>query len=152
MGGGAGGAGGPPGGAPGGGMDIESMLAGMGGGMGGMGGGGGMMGGMGGPPPDMGEVDGGAGDTKWKWEMKDDEIIVRIALDKPAKKTDLKVVFGSGTLKVEVFGETIIDGKLAGTVHGDESTWCLVEKGSELQILLSAATNDRWPSLLEGSD
>ena len=31
--------------------------------------------------------------------------------------------------------ETIIDG-LAGTVHGDESTWCLVEKGAELQILL----------------
>jgi hypothetical protein len=29
-------------------------------------------------------------------------------------------------IKVEVFGETIIDGKLAGTVHGDESTWCLV--------------------------
>ena len=105
--------------------------------MGGMGGGGmppGMMGG-GGPPPDMGEVDGGEGDTKWKWEMKDEEIIVRIALEKPAKKTDLKVVFGASKLKVEVFGETIIDGKLAGTVHGDESTWCLVEKaGRSIRI------------------
>ena len=43
-------------------------------------------------------------------------------------------------------------GKLAGTVHGDESTWCLVEKGTELQILLSATTSKRWPSLLEDSD
>ena len=28
----------------------------------------------------MDEVDGGQGDTKWKWEMNDDEILVRIAL------------------------------------------------------------------------
>ena len=138
---------------PGGGMDMESLMSGMGG-MGGMGGMEDMMGGMGGmgPPPDMGEVDGGSGDTKWKWEMKDDEIIVRIELSKPATKKDLKVTFGATSLKVEVFGETIIDGKLAGTVHGDESTWCLVEKGAELQILLSAATSNRWPSLLEDSD
>ena len=125
---------------PDGGLDMESLMGGMGG-----------MGGMG-PPPDMGEVDGGSGDTKWKWEMKDDEIIVRIELSKPATKKDLKVTFGAKSLKVEVFGETIIDGKLAGTVHGDESTWCLVEKGAELQILLSAATSNRWPSLLEDSD
>jgi hypothetical protein len=171
---GGGGAGGDEsGGAPGmGGMDMEALMKqlGMGGGgggmgdmMGGMGGmsgmGGGMggMGGMGGgapqgPPPDMGEVDGSAGDTKWKWEMKDDEIIVRIELKTPATKRDLKVAFGAKTLKVEVHGETIIEGKLAGTVHGDESTWCLVEKGTELQILLSATSSERWPSLLEDSE
>ena len=154
MGGGAGG--GPPGmgGPPGGGMDMEALMAAMGGGggMGGMGDMGGM--GMGGPPPppDLGEVDGGAGDTKWKWEMKDEEIIVRIELAKPAKKADLQVTFGAKTLKVVVHGETIIDGTLAGTVHGDESTWCLVEKGAELQILLSAATANRWASLLENEE
>jgi hypothetical protein len=145
MGGGAS-AGAPPGGddGPGGmppGMDMEALMAQLGG----------MMGG-GGPPPDMGEVDGGSGDTKWKWEMKDEEIIVRIELAKPATKKDLKVTFGAKTLKVEVHGETIIDGALAGTVHGDESTWCLVDKGAELQILLSANTSDRWPSLLKDSD
>ena len=149
MGGGAGG--GPPGmgGPPGGGMDMEALMA----AMAAMGGGGGM-GGMGGPPapPDLGEVDGGAGDTKWKWEMKDEEIIVRIELAKPAKKADLQVTFGAKTLKVVVHGETIIDGTLAGTVHGDESTWCLVEKGAELQILLSAATANRWASLLENEE
>lgn len=166
---GGGGAGGPPGddagGDPGGmppGMDMEALMKMMGGGTGGMGGMGGMegmmggMGGMGGPPqgppPDMGEVDGGSGDTKWKWEMKDDEIIVRIEMQKPATKKDLKVSFGATTLKVEVFGETIIDGTLAGTVHGDESTWCLVEQGTELQILLSANSSERWPSLLKDSD
>ena len=126
------------------------------GGMGGMGGMEGMMGVMGGmgggPPQDMGEIDGGSGDTKWKWEMKDDEIIVRITLAKPATKKDLAVKFGANSLKVDVFGETIIDGKLAGTEHGDESTWCIVEKGTELQILLSATTSNRWSSLLEGSD
>ena len=127
--------------------ELQKMMSGMGGGGGGMGG---MMGG--GPPPDMGEVDGGSGDTKWKWEMKDEEIIVRIDLAKPATKKDLKVTFGAKTLKVEVHGQTIIDGTLAGTVHGDESTWCLVDKGAELQILLSANTSDRWPSLLEDSD
>ena len=95
---------------------------------------------------------GGAGDTKWKWEMKDEEIIVRIELAKPAKKADLQVTFGAKTLKVVVHGETIIDGTLAGTVHGDESTWCLVEKGVELQILLSAATANRWASLLENEE
>ena len=145
-----GGAGAPPGGDAGAGgappgMDMEALMA----QLGGMGGGG-MMGG--GPPPDMGEVDGGSGDTKWKWEMKDEEIIVRIDLAKPATKKDLKVTFGAKTLKVEVHGETIIDGALAGTVHGDESTWCLVDKGAELQILLSANTSDRWPSLLKDSD
>ena len=150
----AGAGGAPPG------MDMEALMAQLGGmGGGGMGGMEGMMGGMGGggmmgggPPPDMGEVDGGSGDTKWKWEMKDEEIIVRIDLAKPATKKDLKVTFGAKTLKVEVHGETIIDGALAGTVHGDESTWCLVDKGAELQILLSANTSDRWPSLLKDSD
>ena len=81
-----------------------------------------------------------------------DRIIVRIELAKPATKKDLKVTFGAKTLEVEVHGETIIDGALAGTVHGDESTWCLVDKGAELQILLSANTSDRWPSLLKDSD
>ena len=85
-----------------GGMGGGGGMGGMGG-MEGMGGMGGMMGG-GGPPPDMGEVDGGSGDTKWKWEMKDDEIIVRIELSKPATKKDLKVTFGAKTLKVEVHG------------------------------------------------
>jgi hypothetical protein len=156
-----GGAGGPPGDdfgddAPGGmgGFDMEQLMAQLGGGgMGGMGGGPPGMGmGGGGPPPEMGEVEGGSGDTKWKWEMKDDEIIVRVELAKPATKKDLKVTFGAKTLRVEVFGETIIDGALAGTVHSDESTWCLVDKGAELQILLSANTSKRWPSLLEDSE
>ena len=170
MGGGAS-AGAPPGGddGPGGmppGMDMEALMAqlggmgGGGGGMGGMGGMEGMMGGMGGggmmggggPPPDMGEVDGGSGDTKWKWEMKDDEIIVRIELSKPATKKDLKVTFGATSLKVEVFGETIIDGKLEGAVHADECTWCIAEKGAELQLMLVATSGNRWVSLMDGSD
>ena len=129
-----------------GGMDFSSMM----GGMGGMGGMEGMMGG--GPKQPMDEVDGGQGDTKWKWEMNDDEILVRIALSKPTTKKDLKVTFAHKTLKVEVHGETIIDGKLEGAVHADECTWCIAEKGAELQLMLVATSGNRWVSLMDGSD
>ena len=140
-----------------GGMDFASMMGGMGGGMGGrMGGMGGMEGmmggGGGGPKQPMDEVDGGQGDTKWKWEMNDDEILVRIALAKPTTKKDLKVAFGVKTLKVEVHGDSIIDGKLEGSVHADECTWCIAEKGAELQIMLVATSGNRWVSLMDGSD
>mmetsp|Transcript_11843 Transcript_11843/g.49777 ORF Transcript_11843/g.49777 Transcript_11843/m.49777 type:complete len:119 (-) Transcript_11843:1476-1832(-) len=118
--------------------------------MGGMGGMEGMMGG--GPKQPMDEVDGGQGDTKWKWEMNDDEILVRIALSKPTTKKDLKVTFAHKTLKVEVHGETIIDGKLEGAVHADECTWCIAEKGAELQLMLVATSGNRWVSLMDGSD
>ena len=153
MGGMGGMAGGPMGGMGGmggddsmGGMDFSSMM----GGMGGMGGMEGMMGG--GPKQPMDEVDGGQGDTKWKWEMNDDEILVRIALSKPTTKKDLKVTFAHKTLKVEVHGETIIDGKLEGAVHADECTWCIAEKGAELQLMLVATSGNRWVSLMDGSD
>ena len=126
--------------------DLSSLM----GGMGGMGGMEGMMGG--GPKQPMDEVDGGQGDTKWKWEMNDDEILVRIALSKPTTKKDLKVTFAHKTLKVEVHGETIIDGKLEGAVHADECTWCIAEKGAELQLMLVATSGNRWVSLMDGSD
>jgi len=111
-----------------------------------------MGGGGGGPKQPMDEVDGGQGDTKWKWEMNDDEILVRIALAKPTTKKDLKVNFGVKTLKVEVHGDSIIDGKLEGSVHADECTWCIAEKGAELQIMLVATSGNRWVSLMDGSD
>ena len=84
--------------------------------------------------------------------MNDDEILVRIALAKPTTKKDLKVAFGVKTLKVEVHGDSIIDGKLEGSVHADECTWCIAEKGAELQIMLVATSGNRWVSLMDGSD
>ena len=83
--------------------------------------------------------------------MKDDEIIVRIELSKPATKKDLKVTFGAKSLKVEVFGETIIDGKLAGNFTATSQRGASSRRAPSCRFS-SAATSNRWPSLLEDSD
>lgn len=143
-----------------GGMDmakLQAMLGGMGGG------------GMGGGPEadaqriarqnqeaaaakNAGENEGGADGKSFKWEQTskygESEIIVRFALATPATKKDVKVVFKAKELKVTVAGETLIDGKTFGTVTIDDCTWCLVEKGSELQCLLALAEDVKWDSLL----
>merc|ERR1711957_650073 len=59
------------------------------------------------------------------------EIIVRFALETPATKKDVKVVFKATTLQVTVAGEEMLNGKLFGRVQTDDCTWCLVEKGAE---------------------
>ena len=142
-------------GGEGGGMDMASLQA-M---LGGMGGGGG-----GGPEGDMrakaqanqqaaaekndGEKDGGA----WKWEQTskygESEIIVRFPLAKPATKKEVKVAFKAKHLSVTVHGESLLDSKLFGTVATDDCTWCLVEKGSELQVLLALAEDTKWSDLV----
>ena len=35
------------------------------------------------------------------------------------------------------------------TITIDDSTWCLVEKGSELQVMLALAQDVKWPTLLK---
>ena len=77
------------------------------------------------------------------------EIIVRFALQTPAAKKDVKVVFKATALQVTVAGEELINGSLAGTLALDECTWCLVEKGSELQVMLALAQDVKWPTLLK---
>ena len=155
MGGGAGGGGG--------GMDMAALQA-MLGGMGGMNG---MdMGGMGGDPEtsakrkaqmnqqDAAAKNAGELDEKtYKWEQTskygESEIIVRFPLATPATKKDVKVVFKARELKVSVSGEELLSGRLAGTITIDDSTWCLVEKGSELQLLLALAEDVKWGTLLD---
>jgi hypothetical protein len=53
------------------------------------------------------------------------------------------------TLKVEIFGDTVIEGKLAGTVHGPKSTWGLIENGDELEVFLSSTTSTPWRLLFD---
>ena len=141
-----------------GGMDIASMMASMGG-----------MGGMGGGPEasqqqvaqknqadlaakNAGEVEGGSDGKKYKYEQTskygDSEIIVRFALQTPAAKKDVKVVFKAATLSVAVHGEELLNGKLYGTVQTDDCTWCLVEKGSELQVMLALTADTKWQDLM----
>ena len=157
--------GGGKGGGKGGGMDMAQLQA-M---MGGMGGGGGMMGG-GGPEDEMKrkaqsnqqahmaknsgeEVEGGVDGKTWKWEQTSDldeggEILVRFPLAVAATKKDVQVVFKSKELKVTVAGEELINGKTFGTVSTEDSTWCLVDKGTELQVLLALAVDIKWDDLL----
>ncbi len=74
---------------------------------------------------------------------------MRFALAAPATKKDVKVVFKATALQVTVAGEELINGSLAGTLALDECTWCLVEKGSELQVMLALAQDVKWPTLLK---
>merc|ERR1719440_670723 len=100
-----------------------------------------------------GEAEGGADGKTWKWEQTskygESEIIVRFGLAAPATKKDVKVVFKATALQVTVAGEELIRGKLAGTLALDECTWCLVEKGSELQVMLALAQDVKWPTVLK---
>lgn len=73
---------------------------------------------------------------------------MRFALAAPATKKDVKVVFKAKELKVTVAGEELLNGKLFGATHPDDSTWCLVEKGAELQVLLALAEDVKWHELL----
>jgi len=91
-----------------------------------------------------------AGGYKWEQTSKygESEVIVRFALAAPAAKKDVKVVFKAKELKVTVAGEELLNGKLYSATHPDDSTWCLVEKGSELQVLLALAEDSKWHALL----
>ena len=143
-----------------GGMDmaaLQQMLGGMGGG--GMGGG---------PEADMraqaqrnqqdqasknsGEAEGGTDGKSYKWEQTskygESEIIVRFTLAAAATKKDVKVTFKAKALTVVVAGEELLSGPTFGTCTVDDCTWCLVEKGSELQVMLALAEDVKWATLL----
>ena len=47
------------------------------------------------------------------------------------------MVFKAKELKVVVKGEELLNGKTFASTHPDDSTWCLVENGSELQVTLA---------------
>ena len=74
--------------------------------------------------------------------------LVRFALEAPATKKDVKVVFKAKELKVTVAGVELLNAKLFGPTYPDDSTWCLVEKGAELQVLLALSEDTKWHALL----
>ena len=146
-------------GGEGGGMDMAALQA-M---LGGMGGGG--MGGMGGGPEADAQAtarqnqqaaasknDGEKDGENHKWEQTskygESEIIVRFPLATPATKKDVKVVFKAKQLVVTVAGEELMNGKTFAAISTDDSTWCLAEKGAELQLLLALAEDTKWDSLI----
>jgi len=138
-----------------GGMDMNALMQMMGkgggkgdGGKGGMGGMGGKGGGGGKGEKDDSEKAGG--DGKWHWQQKGEEVHVRIPkTDAPLTKKDIKVTFKRASLQVVVCGETVIDGKLGGTVEVDECTWVIAPDKTELQVMLTKQDESaEWASLL----
>ena len=99
-----------------------------------------------------GETEGEQNGHAFRWEQTskfgESEVLIRFALTTPATKKDVKVVFRAGSLKVTVAGVDLLGGKTFGSTHPDDSTWCLVEKGSELQVQLALAEDVKWKSLL----
>ena len=59
----------------------------------------------------------------------------KLVEDKKASKIERKAIFDKAAL--------------AHSVHPDECTWCIAEKGTELQLLLAATSDARWGSLLK---
>ena len=108
------------------------------------------MGGGGAPqePKDEGEKDGGEEGKQYKWEQKDEEVLIRFALKEAAVKKEIKVTFKPSSITCVVKGETLLEGKLAGPVYVDDCTWCTAEKGMELQLMLAKTNDTKWSSLL----
>ena len=44
-------------------------------------------------------------------------------------------------------GDVLFDSKTYGKTYPDESTWSLVEGGTELQVLISLAEDVKWDDL-----
>merc|ERR1719491_1819883 len=90
-----------------------------------------------------GETEGGADGKTYKWEQTsaggESEILVRFTLAEAVKAKQVKVT---------VAGEELLSGKTFGTVSVDESTWFIGEKGTELQVMLALAQDNKWHDLL----
>lgn len=86
---------------------------------------------------------------KYKWRQAEDEVEVTFKTEglTSADKKLVKVVFARQHLKVEAKGDVLIDSDLYGPTHADESTWTLSD--GVLQVTLSKAGEESWPSLLK---
>jgi len=93
--------------------------------------------------PPKGETD------KYAWRQTEDEVEITFkkeGLQKGDKKL-VKVAFSRQKLKVEAKGEVLIDAQLCQATQPDEATWTLSD--SVLQVTLSKADAESWPSLLK---
>merc|ERR1712194_341407 len=88
----------------------------------------------------MGEQTSGGGDS---------EITISFKMEKAVTKKDIKVTFTSNTVKVVVAGVELLAGKTFATHHVDDATWCIADKGMELQVLLCPAMDDKWHRVMD---
>ncbi|CAK0892371.1 unnamed protein product, partial [Prorocentrum cordatum] len=103
------------------------------------------------PAPDDAELEGGGGRWYWQQKKKSNDVYIRIPQDLPISKKDVSVIFKRSSLSIAIKGETIIDGKLRGTVDVDDCTWCILNGGTDVEVMLTKQTEDRWRTLLDPS-
>ena len=77
-------------------------------------------------------------DLGYTWDQTDDEVEVKFKCDASTKGKDVQVQFARTSLKVQVKGETLVDGKTGGSVVVDDCTYTLQDEGTgrELCIVL----------------
>ncbi|CAE7483588.1 unnamed protein product [Symbiodinium natans] len=129
-----------------GGMNMEELKNMMGKGGGSKGGGKGQ--GYGSQPAAEEEVE--TQEDGYTWSQKGEEVQIAIKLPQATTKKDVKVAFKQTTISVLAGGKTLLDGTLGGKVETDECTWCLVNGGTELNVMLTKQNEkDNWKGLLK---
>lgn len=133
-----------------GGMDLGMLqdMMGKGGGKGAQGGG---KGGAGSAPPETAKAEEVEKEEDgYVWSQQGEEVQIAFTLPKAASKKDVKVQFKQSSILVQVHGDTLLQGSLQGKVEAEDCTWCLVNSGSELNVMLTKQNEkDQWANLLK---
>jgi len=86
----------------------------------------------------------------YTWSQKGEEVQIAFNLSQAASKKDVKVVFKQTSIVVQANGQTLLDGLLNGKVETEDCTWCLVNGGTELNVMLTKQNeSDKWTGLLK---
>jgi hypothetical protein len=102
-----------------------------------------------------------------RWRESEKEVSLWISVDGELRARDVKVVFGSRSLSLEVEGDTLLKGKaLLGKIEPDESWWAFddadegldlvvdeVPEGAKaLQLVLAKADSAVWAGVFDSGD
>lgn len=86
----------------------------------------------------------------YTWSQEGEKVQIAFNLSKAASKKDVKVVFKQTSITVQANGQTLLDGALNGKVETEDCTWCLVNGGTELNVMLTKQNeSDKWTALLK---
>jgi len=86
----------------------------------------------------------------YTWSQKGEEVQIAFNLTQATSKKEVKVVFKQTSIVVQANGKTLLEGALNGKVETEDCTWCLVNGGTELNVMLTKQNeNDKWTGLLK---
>ena len=102
-----------------------------------------------------------------RWREGEKEVSLWLPVDGELRARDVKVVFGSRSLSLEVAGDTLLKGKaLLGKIEPDDSWWAfddadveldlvldeVPEGGKALQLVLAKADSAVWAGVFDEGD